>query len=139
MNNTVTLTINGVTIKCTPEQAIAIATACGTAPQPSKQQKSKGKEAPKKDVEFVKRNGEKVMVSAAQAANYERYRNRKRMTLDEIKATPAPTFTAEVDAFIKANPGVSAKTLRTQFPEMKGMTKQALADRKVALGVRTAK
>ena len=46
--NLVTININGVSIECTAEQAIAIATACGTATQPSKPATTQTKSAPKK-------------------------------------------------------------------------------------------
>lgn len=47
--------------------------------------KGTGKPAPEK-VEFVKKDGTKVMVTPAQAAAWDKYRNREHKTLDEVKA-----------------------------------------------------
>lgn len=47
--------------------------------------KGTGKPAPEK-VEFVKKDGTKVMVTPAQAAAWDKYRSRERKPLDEVKA-----------------------------------------------------
>ena len=62
--NLVTININGVSIECTAEQAIAIATACGTATQPSKPAQTSAKSAPKKE---AKTSGKKSSSKSAPA------------------------------------------------------------------------
>lgn len=104
------------------------------------QKSSKKKSAPAKAelVEFTKKDGTTVTVSAKQAAAWEAYRDRaaSRMSLDEVKAVPMPTITKQVKTWVKANPSCSAKQVKAQFPSMRGLQREQLAALKKELGVR---
>ena len=133
--NLVKVTVNGLVIECTMTQAIDIIKSCGG----TLIEKKEAKNAPKKLVEYTNQKGETKMVSEAQAKAWDTWKSRERLTLDEVKAIPAPEFNGKVDAYIKANPSTTAKEVKAKFPEMKGMTREALRERKVALGVREAR
>ena len=129
MTKLVTMNINGVTIKCTQEQAIAIATACGTVSKG----KSKTKNAPKKElVEFVKKDGTTKMVSAKQAKVWEDARTRS----EEYQSVPK-AITQAGKAYVKAHPSCTRKEAAANgCPHI---TKDELKALKVELGVRNAK
>ena len=92
-----------------------IARMCADAPA-HKSKKATGKAAPAKAelVEFVKKNGEKKLVSAKQAAVWEAARNRQHKTLDEVKAEYEEKHknfkpSDELIAALKANPVMTRK------------------------------
>lgn len=89
-------------------------------------------------VEFTNKNGVTKMVSAKQAAAWQAYNDRaaSRMSLDEIKAVPMPKITKDVKSFVKAHPSCSAKEVKAQFPNMKGLQREQLKALKVELGLR---
>lgn len=102
---------------------------------------SSKKSAPAKSaelVEFTKKDGTTVTVSAKQAAAWEAYRDRaqNRMSLEELKAIPAPKLTKQVKDWVKTHPSCSAKEVKAQFASMKGLRREQLAALKVELGLR---
>ena len=127
--NLIEITINGVTMKVTQEQAIAIATACGQNGKANNRKES----APKKElVEFKKKDGTVKMVSAAQAKVWEDARKRS----EDYKAVEK-AITAEGRAYVKANPSCTRKEAAAHgCPHI---TKEELRALKVELGVRPAK
>ena len=98
--------------------------------QASKPAKSKGK---KKTEVFVKKDGTQVACTAAQAKAWDAYRNRERMTVEELKAIK-PEITAAGKAYVKANPACTQR--QASANGCKGITKEGLKALKRELGVR---
>ena len=109
---------------------IAQAVAQAMASQPTKSAKGKGDV---KLVEFKKANGEVIMCTPAQAKNYENYRSRNHMSLDEVKALK-PEISAKGRAYVKAHPSCTRKEAAANG--CKNITKEGLKALKVELGVR---
>lgn len=109
--------------------------------QPKAGKKGTGKKAPQPKaemVEFTKKNGETVLVTAAQAKAWEAYRERgtHRMSLDEVKALQ-PEITDEGRAYVKAHPLCTRKEAAANG--CKNITKEGLKALKAELGAHTTK
>ena len=82
-------------------------------------------------VEFVKKDGTKLMVTPAKAAAMEAWRSREHMSLDEVKALK-PEITDEGRAWVKANPLCTRKEAAAHG--CKNITKEGLKALKIELG-----
>ena len=87
-----------------------------------------------KDTPFLKKDGTTVMTTAAQAAQWEKYRN-SASSLEQAKAaTAAFKWTPALDAAIKANPAITTREIHELGG--KGCQREMLKARKRELGVR---
>lgn len=130
--NLITININGVTIQCTQEQAIAITNACGNNVGKVSRAKNAPSTKPQELVEFTKKDGTTKMVSAKQAKVWEDARKRS----EEYQAVPKK-ITKAGKAYVKAHPSCTRKEAAANgCPHI---TKDELKALKVELGVRNAK
>jgi hypothetical protein len=140
--------VNGVVVEYNTQQELADAIAalqlvCAPAkrqPKAGQPKKGTGKKAPQPKaemVEFTKKNGETVLVTAAQAKAWEAYRSHSSgKTLDEVKALQ-PEITDAGREYVKAHPLCTRKEAAANG--CKNITKEGLKALKVELGVHTAK
>ena len=133
------IVINGHVVEYNTVSELAdIMQVMGVSAAPAKGgKKATGKAAPQPEaekVEFVKRNGEKLMVSPKQAAAMEKWRsNSSGKTLDEVKALK-PEITDAGREYVKAHPGCTRKEAAANG--CKNITKDGLKGLKRELGVR---
>ena len=126
----VIITVKGITIECTQEQAIAIINAT------EGQQKGHKDNAPKELVDFVKKDGTVVQCTPAQKAAWEAFAERKAnsKSVEELKNIKFEgKFTAEMTAWIIAHPICTCKEFKTQFESAYGCTKEQLKAHKATL------
>lgn len=105
-----------------------------TSAQTSPKSKAPKKQTAPKDTPFTKKDGTVVMMTAKEAAAKAAWRDRERMSLDEIKACSFDgKWTAEMDSWLAKNPVCTCKEFKTNFPAARGCTKEQLKEHKTAL------